>query len=97
MEDVQSLKGQLAIDFKCRKCKGYHKNVVDQKEILHYDVETVTVTYIVTYIGDGINSGGQCDVAVTSRTRIGWVKFRECQDLLRKKIVMEIKGIVCKS
>ena len=36
--------------------------------------------------------------AVTSSTRLGWVKFRECQDLLcGKKFPFKIKGIVYKS
>ena len=30
-----------------------------------------------SYIDDGINSGGGCVSAVTSRTRLGWVRFRE--------------------
>ena len=57
---------RLAIDAKCRKCKGYHKNVEDQKEKLHDDVETV-IDF--SYLGDRINSVGGCEVAVTSRTR----------------------------
>ena len=58
---------RLAIDLKCMKCKGCHKNVEDQEEKLHDDVETVT-DY--SYLGDGINSGG-CEAAVTSKTRLG--------------------------
>ena len=64
----------LAIYFKCRKCKWYHKNVEDQKEKLHDGVETVTK---LLYLGNRISSTGGCEVAVTSRTRLGWVKFRE--------------------
>ena len=32
---IKSVSNRLAIDFKCRKCKWYHKNVEDQKEKLH--------------------------------------------------------------
>ena len=39
---IKRITNILAIDFKCRKCKGYHKNVEDQNEELHDDVETVT-------------------------------------------------------
>ena len=70
-----------AIGLKCRKRKGYHKNVEDQKEKLHDDMEIVTKF---SYLGDRINSGGGCGAAVTSQTRLGWMKFRECQDLLCK-------------
>ena len=56
---------RLAIDFKCRECKVYHKNVEDPQK-LHDDVETVT-NY--SYLGDRITSCG-CEAAVISRTRI---------------------------
>ena len=37
-------------------------------------------------------------MAVTSRTRIGWAKFRECRDLLGgKKFPLKIKGSAYKS
>ena len=29
-----------------------------------------------------MNSGGECKAAETSRTRLEWVKFRDCQDYL---------------
>ena len=67
----------------------------DQKEKWHDDVETVTEF---SYLGDRINSGGGCVAAVTSRTRLGWAIFRECQYLLcGKKFPLKIIGIVYKS
>ena len=57
-------------------------SVEDQKERLHADVETVKEF---SYLGCRMNSGGGCEAAVTSGTRVGWAKFRECQDLLCKK------------
>ena len=30
-----------------------------------------------TYPGDRVSAGGGCEVAVTARTRCGWVMFRE--------------------
>ena len=33
-------------------------------------------------LGDRINASGGCEVAVTARVRIGWVRFRECGELL---------------
>ena len=35
-----------------------------------------------TYLGDRVSAGGGCEAAVTARTRCGWVKFRECSELL---------------
>ena len=34
------------------------------------------------YLGDRLNSSGGCEVVVTARVRITWVRFRECGELL---------------
>ena len=39
---IKKITNGFAIDIKCRKCKGYHKNVENQKEKLHDYVEIVT-------------------------------------------------------
>ena len=92
---IKKVTNRLSIDFKCMKSKGYPKNVEDQKEKLQDNVETITKF---SYLGDRINSGGGCVAAVTFKPRLGWVKFRECQDLLcRKKFPLKIKGIIYKS
>ena len=35
-----------------------------------------------TYLGDRVCVKGGCEAAVTASTRCGWVKFRECGELL---------------
>ena len=35
-----------------------------------------------TYLGDSVRVGGGCMADVTARTRWGWVKLRECDELL---------------
>ena len=35
-----------------------------------------------TYLGDRVSAGGGYEAAVTARTRCGWVKLRECGELL---------------
>ena len=56
-----------------------------------YDgVETVTGF---CYFGDRLNANGGCGMAVTARARLGWVKFRECGELLHgKKVFTEYEG-----
>ena len=34
------------------------------------------------YLGDRLNASNGCEAAVTPRVRIGWVRFRECGELL---------------
>ena len=75
---VKMVTNILAINFKCWKGKGSHENV-NQEDKFHDDVETVAFFLC---LDDGINSGGRSEAVVTSRTRLGWVNFRDCQDLL---------------
>ena len=49
-------------------------------EVLCDEVKTVKGFY---YLGDKLNASGGCETAMTSRVRIGWMKFRECVESLR--------------
>ena len=45
-----------------------------------------------------MNAGGGCEADVTARARIGWVKFRECGELLNsKRFSLKLKGMVYRS
>ena len=45
-----------------------------------------------------MNASGGCEAAVTEKARIGWVRFRECRELLNsKRFSHKTKGIVCRS
>ena len=45
-----------------------------------------------------MNAGGGCEAAVTARARIGWMKFRECGELLNsKRFSLKLKGMVYRS
>ena len=37
------------------------------------------------YLGFRVNASCGCEAAVTARVRIGWVKFKECGELLNSK------------
>ena len=50
------------------------------------------------YLGDRLNASGGCETAVTSRVRIGWMKFREDGELLRgRRFSLRMKGMVYRS
>ena len=51
-----------------------------------------------TYLGDRVSSGGGCEAALTARTRCGWVKLRECGELLYgRRFPLRLKGVdLCK-
>ena len=51
-----------------------------------------------TYLGDRVSAGGGCEAAVTAITRCGWVKFRECGELLYgRRFPLKLNGAVYKS
>ena len=52
---------------------------MEQEEKLCDDVETV---HEFTYLDDRVSAGGRCEAAMTARTSCGWVKLRECNELL---------------
>ena len=47
------------------------------------------------YLGDRLNASGGREAAVTARVRIGWVRFRECGELLLgNRFPLKMKGKV---
>ena len=67
-----------ARDFVCRRCTDVGDGTEDPVEVLCDEVETVKGF---CYLGDRLNANGGCETAVTSRVRIGWMKFREYGEL----------------
>ena len=60
-----------------------------------YD-EVETVRWFV-YLGERVSAGGGCETAVTARTRCGWVKSKECGELLYgERFPLAMKGAVYK-
>ena len=65
--------------FVCLRCIGIMEGTVDLIKKLCDEMETVNRF---CYLGDRLNASDDCEVAVTARVRIGWVRFRECGELL---------------
>ena len=65
---------------------------MDSIEKLCDEVETVKGF---CYLVDRLNASGGCEVAVIARVRIGWVRFRECGELLLgNRFPLKMKGKV---
>ena len=78
---------------KCRSVVNNFKGSADEK--LCDGVETVSKF---TYLGDRLNATGGCETAVTARSRIGWMKFRECSEILKgRRFSLNMKGKIYKS
>ena len=65
---------------------------MEQEEKLCDEVEIVREF---TYLGDMVSADGGREAAVNARTRCGWVKHRECGELLHgRKFHLKQKGHV---
>ena len=76
---VKRVTSRLGRDFVCGRCKKQADGLVEPVEELCEEAEMVRGF---CYLGDRVNASGVCEAAVTARARIGWVKFRECGELL---------------
>ena len=76
---IKRVTARLAMHFVCSKCKGIMEGPMNSIEKLCDEVVTVNGF---CYLGDRLNCSGGCEAAVTARVRIGWVRFRECGELL---------------
>ena len=75
-----------------RQCRKQVDGLVEPVEQLCEEVETVRSF---CYLGNRVNASGGCEAAVTARARIGWVKFKECGELLNsKRFLLKMKGMV---
>ena len=78
--------------FVCRRCTDVADGMEEPVEVLCDEVETVKGF---CYLRDRLNASGGCETAVTSRVRIGWMKFRACIDLLRgRRFSIRMKGMI---
>ena len=82
---------RLGRDFVCGSCKQVDDRLVEPVE----ECEEVEKVRGFCYLGDRVNASGSCEAAVTARARIGWVKFKECGELLNsKRFSLKTKGMV---
>ena len=82
-------------NFVCKKYTSVVKNLEGPDEKLCDGLQTITKF---TYLGDRLNTTGGCEIAVTARSRIGWIKFRECSEILKgRRFSLKMKGKIYKS
>ena len=75
-----------------RKCEGNIEEAVEHEEKLCNEVAIVREF---TYLGEWVSEGGGCMTAVSARTRCGWLKLRECGELLYgRRFPLRLKGAV---
>ena len=81
--------------FVCRRCTYVGDGTEKSVEILCDKVETAKGF---CYLGDRLNASAGCETDVTSRGKIGWMKFREYRELLLgRRFSLRMKGMVYRS
>ena len=81
-----------AMHFVCSRCEGIMEETVNSIKKLCDEVETVNGF---CYLENRLNFSGGCEAAVKARVRIGWVRFRECGELLlENRFLLRMKGKV---
>ena len=79
----------------CRRCTDVGDGSEEPVEVLCDVVETVKGFCC---LGDRLNASGECETVVTSRVRMGWMKSRECGELLRgRRFSLRMKRMVYRS
>ena len=83
--------------FICKRCLG---ECSDDAPVTVFEVEGHRYEMCDTfcYLGDTLNVGGGCSLAVATRIRSAWNKFRDLSGvLLSKGVSLRMKGVVYKS
>ena len=77
---MKTVTSTLAKGFVCELCIDGKKGIVEPGEEIFFDQVDFVKSF--RYLGYRLNARGGSEAAVTARTRIGWIKFRECGALL---------------
>ena len=74
---IKRVTARLAMNFVCSRCRGKIEGMMDSIEKLCNEEETMIGF---CYFGDRQTPSGGCEAAVATRARIGWVRFKECEE-----------------
>ena len=98
---MKRMTSTLTKSFVCKLCVYTKGKIVEPSEKISI-FNQVDFVKNLCYLGDRLNASGGSEAAVTARTRIGWIKFRKCGELLygrkfslkmKRKILLELPKI----
>ena len=78
---MKKVASTLAKGFVCEVCVYTKEGIVGPGEELSFFDQVDTVKSFCC-LGDRLSASGISEAAVAARTSIGWIKFRECGELL---------------
>ena len=89
---MKKVTSTLAKGFICELCVYTKEGIVEPGEELSF-FDQVDFVKSFCYLGNRLNASGGSEAAVTARMRIGWIKFRECGELVHgRKFSLKMKG-----
>ena len=89
---IKRVTAKLAMRFVCLRCRRIMQEIVNFTEKL---CDRVQIVNGLCYLGDRLNASGSCEAIVKARIRTGWIRFRECGDLLlRNRFPLRMKDKV---
>ena len=92
---IKRMTSTLAKGFVCDLCVNTMEKIVEAGEELSF-FDQVDFVKSFCYLGDRLN--GESEAAITARMRIGWMKFRECGELLYgRTFSLRMKERICRS
>ena len=78
---IKRVTSALAKDFFCELCVDTMEGIVDPDEEISF-FDQIEFVKSFCHVGDRLKASGGSQAAVTARTRIGGIKFRECGEIL---------------
>ena len=97
MCEMKRVTSALAKGFLCELCVDTIERIVGPGEEISF-FDQVDFVKRFCYLGDRLNTNGGSEAAVTAKTRIELIKFRECGELFNgRKFLLKIKGRIYQS
>ena len=94
---MKRVTSSLAKSFVCELCVHTKEGVVEPDEEFSF-FNQIEFVKSFCYLGDRLNASGGSEAAVTGRTRIGWINFREFGELLYgRKFSLKMKERIYQS
>ena len=83
-------------DYRCPRCTGTARPIDGRpQETVLVGADSLEVVDSFCYLGDNLSAAGGCDLAVTTRVRTAWKKFRELLPLLcTRHLTLKTRGRV---
>ena len=94
---IKRVTSTLATGFVCKLCVDTKEGMAEPSEEISF-FDQVDFVKSFCYFGDKLNTSSESEAAVIARIRTGWIKYRECGELLYgRKFSLKMNGRIYQS